>query len=385
MSATTEKPSEGRWRARQLIHEISESQGFVNEQDLARMPEEIAERVRKAISDKNRMIALPIARYEYQRSGVDRPLTRNLLLSLARDVSMNDLSFIHELIRNADESQYTRAQTAGKLPQVAFEVHPNLVVVESNQDGFSHEDVKAICNIGVSTKPLPGSGMRERGTGFKSAFKVARKVQISSNDFSFYFEHKPGDTGMGMVSPIWDEPEGSSSNKTTVITLHLHDNVHCAVGTIRDAIIKQLHGLQAATLLFFRALKRVHVRIFDEAGQRTSWTLHLKRTCNDSNQVEIKSIHAEKINLPKEIVLNQFYVHRHITNDIPETEYAVFKKQDGRLQTLTESEVVLAFPLSQDSSPIIDNQDSFAYFPIRKAGFKVGPTSGFVAGRSDCV
>lgn len=71
MSATTEKPSEARSRARQLIHEISESHGTVSEQDLAQMPAEIAERVRKAISDKNRMIALPIARYEHQCSGID--------------------------------------------------------------------------------------------------------------------------------------------------------------------------------------------------------------------------------------------------------------------------------------------------------------------------
>jgi hypothetical protein len=287
-------------------------------------------------------------------------------------VSTNDLSFIHELIRNADESQYTRAQTAGKLPYVAFDVHPNFVIVESNEDGFSHEDVKAICNVGVSTKPWPGSCMRERGTGFKSAFKVAQKIHILSNDFSFYFEHQPGDTGMGMVSPIWEEPEGSSSSETTRITLHLHDNVDCAVGTIRDAIIKQLNGLQVATLLFFRALKRVHVRIFDEAGKRTSWTVHLKRTCNVSNQVEIKRIHAGSNNLPTEILFNQLYIHRHITNDVPETEYAAFRKQGGRLQTLTDSEVVLAFPLSQNSNPIIGNQDFFANFPIRKAGFKVG-------------
>jgi hypothetical protein len=309
----------------------------------------------------------------------------NLLLSLARDVSTNDLSFIHELMRNADESQYSRAQTAGKLPYVAFDVHPDLVFVESNQDGFSHEDVKAICNVGVSTKPCPGSCMQERGTGFKSAFKVAHTVHILSNDFSFYFEHQPGDTGMGMISPIWDEPKGSSSSETTRITLHLHNNVDGAVGTIRDAIIKQLHGFQVATLLFFRVLKRVHVRIFDEAGKRTSWTVHLKRTCDESNQVEIKSIHTENINLPKEIIFNRFYVHSHIANNVPETEYATFRKQGGELQTLTESEVVLAFPLSQDSSPSIGNQDCFAFFPIRKAGFKVGRPSGFVAARSDCV
>jgi hypothetical protein len=69
MSATTRKPSEARSRARQVIHEISESHGSINEQDLTQMPTEIAERVRKAILDKNRMIALPIARYEHQRSG----------------------------------------------------------------------------------------------------------------------------------------------------------------------------------------------------------------------------------------------------------------------------------------------------------------------------
>jgi hypothetical protein len=71
MSATIEKPSETRSRARQVIHEISESHGSVNEQDLAQMPAEIAQRVRKAILDKDRMIALPIARYENHLSRME--------------------------------------------------------------------------------------------------------------------------------------------------------------------------------------------------------------------------------------------------------------------------------------------------------------------------
>jgi hypothetical protein len=71
MSVVTERPSEARLRARQVIHEISESHGSVNEHDLAQMPAEIAQRVRKAILDKDRMIALPIARYEHHLSGTE--------------------------------------------------------------------------------------------------------------------------------------------------------------------------------------------------------------------------------------------------------------------------------------------------------------------------
>jgi hypothetical protein len=41
---------------------------------------------------------------------------------------------------------------ANAKPYIGFDIHPRKIVVETNEDGFAAEDVRAICTIGGSTK-----------------------------------------------------------------------------------------------------------------------------------------------------------------------------------------------------------------------------------------
>lgn len=48
------------------------------------------------------------------------------------------------------------------------------IVVLNNEQGFSVENIKALCDIGNSTKKRSGAGyIGHKGIGFKSVFRVA--------------------------------------------------------------------------------------------------------------------------------------------------------------------------------------------------------------------
>jgi HSP90 family molecular chaperone len=70
----------------------------------------------------------------------------------------------------------------GVDPYIKFKIRQNTIVIEYNEDGFTPEDVKAICRIGESTKTQDDSlyYIGKNGFGFKSVFLVASKVHIQS-------------------------------------------------------------------------------------------------------------------------------------------------------------------------------------------------------------
>lgn len=126
----------------------------------------------------------------------------NSLSSLSKNLYNSSARFVFELLQNADDNSYSRAKASSADPYVSFRVYNHRIVVECNEDGFTHENLVAICNVGKSSKSGAQGYIGEKGIGFKSVFMVAWKVLIQSGDFSFYFQHKKGDSGMGMISPV---------------------------------------------------------------------------------------------------------------------------------------------------------------------------------------
>lgn len=111
---------------------------------------------------------------------------------------------MYELIQNAEDNNYKRASANGSTVFLSFSLYPDRIVLDSNEDGFSKEHVKAICSTGDSTKTAAEGYIGEKGIGFKSVFKVAKKVHIQSEPYSFSFEHTrdSSDDGLGMVTPL---------------------------------------------------------------------------------------------------------------------------------------------------------------------------------------
>lgn len=58
-------------------------------------------------------------------------------------------------------------------PTLTFILQEEGVIVLNNEQGFSVENIKALCDVGNSTKKEPSAGyIGKKGIGFKSVFRV---------------------------------------------------------------------------------------------------------------------------------------------------------------------------------------------------------------------
>ncbi|KKZ64489.1 hypothetical protein EMCG_09531 [[Emmonsia] crescens] len=102
---------------------------------------------------------------------------------------------------------------------------------------------------------------------------AAWKVHVQSGNFSFYFQHKVGDSGMGMVSPVWEDTEESLDYPLTRITLFLHETGSDGIlAKQRETTLQQFRELQATYLLFMKNLRRG--RASANEAKETIWLLN---------------------------------------------------------------------------------------------------------------
>jgi hypothetical protein len=118
-----------------------------------------------------------------------------------------------------------KAYLEGALPRLQFRLDETAIVVLNNEVGFSEANIRALCNVGNSTKGNGGVGyIGQKGIGFKSVFAVSDSPCIHSNGYHFKLDarHK--------VIPEWIEegavPKVAKQNRAqTIITLPLNDKM----------------------------------------------------------------------------------------------------------------------------------------------------------------
>jgi len=73
-------------------------------------------------------------------------------------------------VQNADDNAYP----AHVEPTLAFILQSNGVVVLNNELGFTAKNIRALCDVGNSTKKGSNAGyIGQKGIGFKSVFRVS--------------------------------------------------------------------------------------------------------------------------------------------------------------------------------------------------------------------
>lgn len=199
---------------------------------------------------------------------------------------------------------------------------------------------------------------------------VAWKVLIQSGEFSFYFQHKMGDSGMGMISPIWQDTEEEVPDGITRITLFLHDRGPDEfLAMQRKTTLQQFRDLQATFLLFLRNLRRIEVRIYNDAETEILSAIYT---------MVYQPYHVVK--LTKEtrtggetthVDIQHFHITKRIVAGLPKSENRNYTEGEDLSKAYAQAEIVLAFPLTADSIPVIEPQNVFAFLPIRRIGFSV--------------
>jgi len=262
---------------------------------------------------------------------------------------------VYELIQNAEDNEYTRAEADGTELYLSFSMYPDRIVLESNEDGFGEDHVKAICSTGESTKTVAQGYIGEKGIGFKSVFKVAKKVHIQSGPFSFSFEHTRGssDDGLGMVTPLDEDYHDLPEGVHTRITLTLLDPSNF------EQRVQDLLNVPDTLLLFLTKLNVLRINTYPQNGSATETKFTRFADDDDNSEIITKTTTIDGNSTEEN---HHFYVIRKEINNLPRDEARKYTNQ---------ATVVLAFPVDEDDEPIIKQQHVFAFLPLRLAGFAV--------------
>jgi hypothetical protein len=128
-----------------------------------------------------------------------RAMCGRALEKLGNDVYSKEGRFWFELLQNCDDNTYP----PGVDPCVRLIVEPDNVYLINNESGFVEKDVRALCNLGASTK-VASNAIGRKGIGFKSVFMISDLPHIVSNHWSFRFDVITNGL-FGYVIPEWVE------------------------------------------------------------------------------------------------------------------------------------------------------------------------------------
>lgn len=257
---------------------------------------------------------------------------------------MNEKSthFLLELLQNADDNTYTHCST----PTINFPYKSGSLRVECNEDGFTADNVEAICDIHKSTKAGSAGYTGEKGIGFKSVFKVADAVWISSLQYTFKLDKREQ---LGMISPVWVEYPVPTSPEYTSFFLQLSDDYD------EEELVQAIMNFDAAIMIFLRRLRVINFQITKADG--TEWTRKVYRTeYYDENSQHVVVLHSGDTDL------------RYISTTLEVKDLP----QDSQRPGTSCSQLQLAFPVTDfPKEPNYGSENVYAFLPVRNYGFKV--------------
>jgi hypothetical protein len=258
--------------------------------------------------------------------------------------------FLLEFIQNADDNSYE-----DETPTISFTSTHGYLQIDCNETGFAPTNVEAICRIGMSTKKDRSKGfIGEKGIGFKSVFKIADIVWISSRAYTFKFDRG---AQLGMIAPIWENFPGVAKCGNSQFYLQLAKEKDSQA---EKDLLKQLRFFDSTLLLFLRKLKKIEIFV-DDRDWKKRLIYHIARSDTQAHGGELITIKKNWAKTKKADETLQYFIVRHNTSDMP---------LEPKRRGMDSSEVVLAFPFIENK-PAFHVQKAYAFLPIRDSGFRV--------------
>lgn len=280
------------------------------------------------------------------------PLTKRLHLSIAQKLYQKSTHFVLELIQNADDNHFNT-----ELPSLTFKYKNRCLQIDCNEIGFTAENVGAICSAGDSSKAgeaQAGRYIGQKGIGFKSVFKAADLVWISSGAYSFKFDKNQP---LGIITPIWDRFPGEDPTFSHVggrPPSYTSFYLQLAKQYNEQELIKDLSSIDSRLLIFLRKLRRIDLKVVLTDGT----TLKKKLEKLDNNPG-----------------VNDICVLKENDQSI---KYTVLKHVIAQPKSIGHplSEIVIAFPNSPEQiDTVMVPQQVYAFLPIHSYNFTVCPHS----------
>jgi hypothetical protein len=289
-----------------------------------------------------------VAQKQRQREG--RGLQR-----LSKELYSKDTHFVLELIQNADDNSYdVSVLSAGpvRVPALMFIIGASSVTVLNNEVGFSERNVRAICDVGRSTKGAHHSGyIGQKGIGFKSVFRITDTPEIHSGGYHIRFDAKCD--AIGYILPHWIEEHerghaAVGKGWTTTIVLPLKED------QLAVSLVRKFQDVRPSLLLFLHRLRSITVE-----DQDSGVTRFMTRSDGSEGIIQIEH-NTDEGTVEKDTWL---VVRKHLHNA------SQFKAE------VEVTEVALAFPLGAHVKTVVlakdlQQQQVFAFLPLRSYGFR---------------
>jgi hypothetical protein len=187
-----------------------------------------------------------------------------------------------------------------------------------------------------------------RSLGFKSVFKIADEVDISSGMYTFKLDRNGK---LGMITPIWT-PSLTVKPGWTTFDLHLKS-------PDLAALTVHLKEIRPSLLLFLRRLRCLTIKgPLGFFGEHMSIEIHCSIHPNDVDADVVSLQRIENGNRSSE---KYFKVQ----------QAAKTYTQEEKRKGISESVIVLAFPLTENEEPKTEAQSVHAFLPLRSYGFNV--------------
>ena len=300
------------------------------------------------------------------------------LCSVVDNLYSKETRFLYELIQNAEDNSYSTAMKEGKKPFLAFEVYPDRIIVSSNEDGFSESNIRAICSVGNSTKKHSAGYIGEKGIGFKSVFKIAQKVHVQSGSFSFAFSHtrEDDDDGLGMITPYHENAKELARGMRTCMTLTLLDS------TKFEERASEFRGIPDTFLMFLGQLQRLSI-VLHQPNEAPTVTHYSKRETKENGLYTSFLAKTTRKGKEESASEQKYYTMKSDLRDLPFDD----ARKDNQGNSINQATVILAFPVDEHDEPVVKQQYTYAFLPLRRVGFSFLIQSDFVtqANREDVV
>lgn len=267
--------------------------------------------------------------------------------TLSDQLYAQDHHFLFELIQNADDNLYSENTTPSltiELQKIHLENFKGFgLIVSNNEDGFTEENISAICNTAHSTKKNMDS-IGEKGIGFKSVFRVTDTPYIFSNNYYFKLP-KVAPDHVGYITPfLVEKPSFLKTNENnTILILPLNrDDFQF------EDLSRKLKELNSDCLLFLRKLRKLDITIHELNGEVSC----IKLTRVDNGFFRTIAVNNQSGLTEKK----EYYV------------FSQFYKNTGgvshqKRQNIGENEVEIAIKINQDKQSGTYGS-LFTYLPV---------------------
>ncbi|XP_010673417.2 protein NO VEIN [Beta vulgaris subsp. vulgaris] len=281
---------------------------------------------------------------------------------LSEELYSQDSHFLLELVQNADDNIYPE----NVEPTLTFILHDTGITVLNNERGFTAKNIRALCDVGNSTKKGSSAGyIGQKGIGFKSVFRVTDAPEIHSNGFHMKFDIGQGQIGFVLPTivppcdfemlkrlvPEDDFQKGNCWN--TCIVLPFKSKL--LVGSALSSVLSMFSDLHPSLLIFLHRLQCIKLR---------------------------NMINNSLVIMKKEIVGDGIVKVSHGKEEM--TWFVASNKLHPKVirPNVHMTEISMALTLNEsvdgDYEPLLAQQPVFAFLPLRTYGLKFILQADFV-------